>query len=114
MSVNRAPVRSGISREEDFRRLERLPREVVEVYRRAPHDLGLPNPKICKDATVAELRAAAILHVAEISARWCAKTYGTDHPCHQRLKDVAFKAGVSLDAALLQKRRAATGGRRAP
>jgi hypothetical protein len=86
MNVNRPVPARGISVEEDFRRLDVIPRPIAEVYRRAPINQGLPTIEMVRKHGVAKARAIAISSCAKRAIIELRKAYGDDHPCLPRLQ----------------------------
>ncbi len=86
MSVNRPVPKTGITVEEDFRRLEVLPKPVADVFRRSPINQGLLTPHTVQKLGVAKARAVAIELCADRAIKELLKTYGKDHPCLPRLQ----------------------------
>jgi hypothetical protein len=112
MRLNRRAVAKGITVEEDFRRLDALPRPVREVFWRAPMNTATIPPDLVRKLGVAKARAEAIVACAERGVKETIATYGPDHPCVARLTR-AMAIGVQMGSAgPAQAARSAVAGQR--
>jgi hypothetical protein len=98
MRVNRPDVTRGITVEEDFRRIDALPRPVREVYWRAPINIACMTPQEARQMGVAKARAEAIVSCAGRGVKEALAAYGPDHPCVTRLTR-AMAIGVQMGSA---------------